>query len=147
MVLQKAPPGPNSMSIGIAKEGFKSHGSDGFGLSAFSWGIIESRATSEGKLYANRQSVGNFRKMQEGDIFNILYSYNEGKAWLIIYNLRSSDGSRELGGRAQYNIDLCQQFTLHPPGEGFNLVVGATYCNVSVLHAKFFYFMIQLSSI
>jgi hypothetical protein len=123
MSLQKAPKGPNSMSIGIAQEGLKSHGSDGFGLTAYTWGLIESRSTGEGKIYANRQSLGTFRKMIVGDIFSIIYNRNVGKAWLMIYNIVEEN---------KYYIELCQEFVLHTPGDtSVNYVVGATYCNVS----------------
>ena len=69
MRLSECPVGPNSMSIGIAFEGFRRSGSDGFGPSTNSWGLIESRSSGSGKIYSNRSVVGAFRKMQSGDVF------------------------------------------------------------------------------
>lgn len=121
VILQNAPRGPNSMSIGIARQGFKSHGSDGFGVSCGSWGLIESRSTGDGKIYAKAESVGSFRKMREGDIFSLVYDRRLGRCWLLIRH--SSAPETEL--------ELCQEFNVHSPGENVDLVVGATYCNVS----------------
>jgi hypothetical protein len=119
MSLRQAPRGPNSMSIGIAKFGFKDHGSDGFGLSENSWGLIESRSDGDGKLYGNRIALGSFRKMREGDVFSVVYDRRVGKCWLLV-------GQTE-------PPELCQEFSIHPPGESPDLVMGATYCNVSYI--------------
>jgi hypothetical protein len=134
MMLQKAPRGPNSMSIGIAKKGFRSSGSDGFGQSINSWGLIESRASGEGKICSNRQHVDSFRKMRENDVFSIVYDRSLGKAWLLVAHA-STDAIAEVGGDVSQVVrlldaELCHEFTIHAPGERADIVVGATYCNV-----------------
>ena len=117
--LVDCPIGPNSMSFGIAKAGFKKTGSDGFGPSINSWGIIESRSSGDGKVYSNRSVVTTFRKMKAGDKFCLRYERAVGKAWLFI------DGA----GRDFSAPELVQEFDLHRPDEIIPLVIGATFCN------------------
>lgn len=141
MVLQHAPRGPNSMSIGIANAGFRSSGSDGFGQSVNSWGLIESRASGDGKLCSNRQHIDSFRKMREGDVFSIVYDRSLGKAWLLVAHA-STNTVVEAGGDysqvlRQLDTELCHEFTIHAPGERAELVLGATYCNVCIKFVPF----------
>jgi hypothetical protein len=116
--LKECPIGPNSMSFGIAYEGFRRSGSDGFGPSTNSWGLIESRSSGTGKVYSNRSVVGTFRKMQPNDCFVLRYERSLGKCWLYA----SSEGT--LG-----EPELLREFVVHGEGEACELVMGATYCN------------------
>lgn len=150
MLLQNAPRGPNSMSIGVAKRGFRSSGSDGFGQSLNSWGLIESRASGEGKLYSNRQQVDTFRKMRDGDVFSLVYDRSLGKVWLLIAHASASkvvdaggDYARIIG---QLDTELCQEFVVHEPGERPELLFGATYCNVRLFYPTCFLTTLMYSS-
>ena len=73
--------------------------------------------------------------MREGDVFSIVYDRSLGKAWLLVAHA-SADMIVEAGGDfsqvvRQLDAELCHEFTVHAPGERTDMLVGATYCNVS----------------
>ena len=116
--LTAAPRASNAMTFGIAKLGFKTSGSSGFGPTPGSWGLNEHNrsSTAGGQLCyhdgTKRETLASFRSLREGDELTIRYERRLGKAWLYINK-----------------SELVQEFQVHGPGEAPELVLGATYCS------------------
>lgn len=143
LLLQTAPNINNNMTIGIADHGFKSSGSTGFGKTAYSWGLVDyrSNASDPCRIFSDGDNLASFRKMKAGDVYSIVYDRSLGKAWILVANLPSdlldSNENELMALVDDLEVEMCFVFDVHSPGDDIDIVMGATFCNVSVLISIF----------
>jgi hypothetical protein len=122
--LTSAPLGKNPFSFGIAsKASFRATGSDGFGVTSNSWGIIQSRAGSHALIYADGEHMEDVQSeaeaapvLESGCMLALRYEQSLGKCWMWYGE----------------NLENCYEFIIHAPGDrSQEIVMGATYGNVS----------------
>ena len=111
--LDEAPAFNNTMSFGIAVEGFPNCGSRSIGEVAGSWGLYNNRSSSSepSKICACGTVVDSFRALKVGDILTMECDKITGSATLSV------------------NYDEYRHVFSLPINDDVNFVIGATFCN------------------
>eukprot|EP01041_Mallomonas_annulata_P002438 gene2438-4728_t len=115
--LDEAPHFNNTLSFGIALEGFPSMGDSAFGEAGHSWGMYNNRSSTHemSKVCAEGVSVGTFRALITGDVLSMDYDEASASATLRV------------------NGDEYKHIFPIPVMRTSKFVMGATLCNDHVL--------------
>lgn len=122
-MLSEAGSRTNWLSIGVAKVGFASSSSDGFGRTTNSWGIADDRSKDlESSFFAayGRRICPAPRKLKVGDIITVSINLNLGTITISVNHGEFSHTFGD-GGQGDNNIG--------PHGKASDFYFGATFAN------------------